>query len=85
MERPNGGAKLLGGSGTVPPILAHLGGPDSRTKLPASRVSFSDLLCEMDQANPPGGHISPLGELFNRARLPPPAPFPRSGKHGMMR
>jgi hypothetical protein len=38
----------------------------------------------MDQANPPGGHISPLGELFNRATLLPPAPFPRSGKHSMM-
>jgi len=35
------------------------------------------LLCELAQANPASGHIPPLGELFDRAALPPPAPFPQ--------
>jgi hypothetical protein len=78
---PNGGAKLLGGSGTFPLILAHLGGPHPRTKLPASRVSFSDLLCELAQANPASGHMPPVGGLFDRTTLPPPPPS-RSGKAG---
>ena len=43
--RPNVGAKLLGGSGNAPPILAHLGRRSTCTRPPASRVSFSDLLC----------------------------------------
>ena len=44
-EPPNVGAKPLGGSGNVPPILAHLGLRSTWTKPAASRVSFSDLLC----------------------------------------
>ena len=78
---PNGGAKLLGGSGSGPPILAHLGRLGTRSKTPASRVSFSDLLCELDQANHPRGHSTQLRELCDPATLPPPPPS-RSGKTG---
>ena len=77
----NGGAKLLGGSGSVPPILAHLGRQTRPTYPPASRVSFSDLLCELDQANHPRGHSTQLRELCDPATLPPPPPS-RSGKTG---
>jgi len=70
----NGGAKLLGGPSSGPLILAHLGGPDMLPYPPASRVSFSALLCELAQANPRGGHGLSLGEAFDRATLPPLAP-----------
>jgi hypothetical protein len=71
----NGGAKLLGGPGSGPLILAHPGGPARPTYPPASRVSFSDLLCETPQANPHCGHIALLSEPRAQATLRPAAPF----------
>ena len=41
-------AELPGGSGTTPPILAHLGGPSTFALLPASQVSSCELLCRPD-------------------------------------
>ncbi len=70
----NGGAKLLGGPGSGPFILAHPGGQTMPTYPPASRVSFSDLLCEMDQANTHCGHIALLSEPRAQATLRPAAP-----------